>query len=291
MCTEQTKILKEQQNFYQKLYSKDPAIEFKLVNETDKKISEAQKQRLNEKLEDKELEDAMHSLKNNKCPGSDGLSVEFYKSCWSSMKHLALPMFRETIEKGRLGTSARRGLMQLIPKKGKDCRYIKNMRPLMLLNVDYKILATAVASRLQSVLPDIIGEQQTGFMEGRSIHNNLRRTMDILNWVNDEYHRKETLTDDEYIIINLDFVKCFDMIEHKAVFGSAFIDMVKIFFKDFMVCTQNAGYTSTYFAKTRGINQGCPNIPLPIPSVWGGHDPHVDLEPQGQGHTPGGPKN
>ena len=273
ICDEQRRILQEQHNFYHELYSKDNNISFKLINSTDKKISETQAQMLDADIQDSEYRDALKSLKNGKCPGGDGLSTEFYKLYWTEIKDLLLPMFKTVIETGKLGVSSRRGLMQLIPKKGKDSRYIKNMRPLTLLNTDYKILATVMASRVKQILPDVIGDQQTGFMQGRSIHTNLRRTIDILTWINDaEVQRctSGTLSDTDYAIISLDFVKCFDMIEHEAVYGAlkyfgvgtTFIKYVKIFFNDFSVCTQNAGYTSPYFAKTRGINQGCPISPF-----------------------------
>lgn len=40
-------------------------------------------------------------------------------------------------------------------------------RPLGLLNVDVKILAKVLAQRLEVVLPEIISEEQTGFITGR----------------------------------------------------------------------------------------------------------------------------
>ena len=172
-------------------------------------------------------------------------------------------MYQQVIREGELGPSARRGLMNLIPKKNKDTRYIKNLRPLTLLNIDYKILAAACASRIKKVLPHIIGEQQCGFMEGRDIQDVIRTTMDVLTHVNNKHNEK-------ICIVTIDFIKCFDMISHKGLFGALeyfnfgekFINYIKIFFKNFIVCTQNAGYTSQFFKKTRGINQGCPISPF-----------------------------
>ena len=49
-------------------------------------------------------------------------------------------------------------IIKLIEKKGKDKMYIKNWRPISLLNVDVKIASKAIAKRLETVLPLISHE-------------------------------------------------------------------------------------------------------------------------------------
>ena len=115
-----------------------------------------------------------------------------------------------------------------------------------MLNTDYKILAKAMSTRMKSVLPSIIGPQQTGFMEGRSIHSNIRRMIDIISHVN---QAKKSV-----VIVSIDFEKCFDRIEHESIFaamryfnfGELFIEWTKIFFTDFLICTQNGGFNSDF---------------------------------------------
>lgn len=50
---------------------------------------------------------------------------------------------------------------------GKDPISCSSYRPLSLLNADVKVLAKAIASRLENVLPYIISEEQNGFIKGR----------------------------------------------------------------------------------------------------------------------------
>jgi hypothetical protein len=64
-----------------------------------------------------------------------------------------------------------RGLITLIPKTG-DRSKLRNWRPITLLGSVYKILAKALAGRLQAFLLDIIKPNQTGFVEGMNILNN-----------------------------------------------------------------------------------------------------------------------
>ena len=131
------------------------------------------------------------------------------------------------------------------------------MRPLTLLNIDYKILAKALDLRLRDILPEIISPDQTGFIPGRSIVTNIRKSLDVM-----EFCRKSNTP---AVIMSIDMMKCFDRIEYSAIFGmmrllnfgSNFIRWVSLFYSKFMVCTQNYGIASPWFEKTRSVNQGC----------------------------------
>jgi len=57
-------------------------------------------------------------------------------------------------------------IIKLIEKKGKDKMYIKNWRPISLLNVDDKMASKAIAKRLETVLPLIIHENQCACVKG-----------------------------------------------------------------------------------------------------------------------------
>ena len=53
----------------------------------------------------------------------------------------------------------------LIEKKDKDRSWIKNWRPISLVNVDVKIGSKAIAKRLETVLPRIIHYDQNAFVK------------------------------------------------------------------------------------------------------------------------------
>ena len=52
----------------------------------------------------------------------------------------------------------------LLPKKDKDLRFLKNWH---LLNTDYKILTKALAQKLQNVIGQIVNRDQIGYIKGR----------------------------------------------------------------------------------------------------------------------------
>ncbi len=62
----------------------------------------------------------------------------------------------------------------------KDRRFIKNWRPISLLNIDVKILNKALAKKLKGVLKSIVGANQTAYVEGRFIGEATRLISDIL---------------------------------------------------------------------------------------------------------------
>ena len=141
VCTEQKRILHEQAQFYGELYKSDPGVKFELKNQTNKKLDAIQQRTLDEDLSIEELHKATMSMKRNKTPGLDGLTLEFYLKFFEVLGPWLMQVYETAYKKGFLNPSAHKGLITLIPKKDKDCIYLKNMQPLTLLNLDYKILS------------------------------------------------------------------------------------------------------------------------------------------------------
>ena len=73
-----------------------------------------------------------------------------------------------------------------VPKKDAEPFLIKNWRPITLLNCDYKIAAKALANRLKKVLPKLVNSDQTGFMKGRFIRENIRLIDRVINFAETE---------------------------------------------------------------------------------------------------------
>ena len=49
-------------------------------------LTEEQKQDCDKEISEKEVIDALKSFSNNKSPGNDGLTKEFYEACWGELK-------------------------------------------------------------------------------------------------------------------------------------------------------------------------------------------------------------
>ena len=262
LITNQAQILDEQAKFYKKLYTTNPEIQFNLpFNENDPTISDDDRLLTELPITEAELYDACMTLKSDKTPGIDGLTIEFYRKFWKNISPALIRMYYDAYQKDILPLSTRRGIISLLPKKNKDTRIVKNLRPLTLLNNDYKILAKTIDNRISPLLHKIINKDQTGFIKGRCISHNIRKSLDVM-----EFCQKNKIP---ALIMSCDMDKCFDRIEHKSLytvlsrfgFGDGFIKWVRLFYSNLQICTQNYGNLSDWFDKTRGVNQGCPLSP------------------------------
>lgn len=217
---------------------------------------------LDEPILREELDRALSTMKNGRSPGSDGIVVEFYKKFW----HLLGDWFTESLqcamEKGCLSVEQYRGVITLIPKKDKDRRYIKNWRPITLLNLDYKILAKCIASRLGGVITKLVSSDQTGFVAGRFIGVNILNTQDIID---------ACLAREEWgLIVSLDYAAAFDTLDRTFLskvlkacnFGPNFIKWIDLMYKGAEGCVVNNGVSSGWFSMQAGLTQGCPASPL-----------------------------
>ena len=113
-------------------------------------------------LNELELLKTLKSMQNNKSPGNDRLTKEFHETFWNEIKNPFMNSITEAREKRNQRQS--QAVIKLIQKKERDKHFIKNWRPISLLNVDYKIIAKALATRLKETLPKLISFQQTAYV-------------------------------------------------------------------------------------------------------------------------------
>ena len=257
--TDQKEVLKKQGQFYRTLYTADPQVRFHASNDTGIRLSPEQQVALEEDVSEKELSEALFQMKNGKCPGLDGITVAFMKFFWRHLKELCFAVIKEGLKEKRLHSTARKGIINLIPKSGRDPRKLKNLRPITLLCVDYKTMEKVLANRIKTVIGDIINRDQRGFMASHRISSNIRKLADLMQITDNR--------DEEAVILLVDYLKCFDMIEFPMIFrsleyfgfGDNFISMVKTTYNDFAACIQNNSNFSEYFKVTRSVHQGGPN--------------------------------
>ena len=256
-------ILKEQQRFYTDLYAKEEGITYKLENTQNIKISAEASERCGREISMEELTSSVISMKRGKAPGDDGLTVEFYQQLWPQLSVIFLELINNCYSQRKLCTTMKRGVLNLIPKPKKDSRYLKNLRPLTLLNVDYKIIEKTLAKRLDATLDEIINRDQTGFMANRRIAVNIRKVFDLMQHCENEQIEAD--------LINLDYIKCFDRISFESILSSIsffgipdFIrNWVEILYTDFTIRVQNNGKFTEDIPVCRSVHQGgCISVQL-----------------------------
>ena len=195
-------------------------------------------------------------MSDNKSPGIDGFTPEFYKFFWNDIKIFLVRSLNASYDMGKMSIAQRRGVITSIPKPNKIRFYLKNRRPICLFCVDYKIASTVIANRLKIVLPSIISETQKGFLKNRCISENTRLLYDLMQKLDEE--------EGEGLLLLVDFEKAFDSLEWSFIeralnffnFGESLRKWVKVFYTDIMSTILYNGHLSTFFPIERGVRQG-----------------------------------
>ena len=120
-----------------------------------------------------ECRKALETFQNDKAPGEDGFTIEFYKYFFDLLGNDLLATLNEVHANGELSISQRRGIIMLTPREDGSLLELSNWRPITLLNVDFKTAAKVTPKRLEPILPSLIHSDQTGFVKGRHIGENI----------------------------------------------------------------------------------------------------------------------
>ena len=177
-------ILNLQKQYYQDLYKDEIDIDdvpiSDVIGENGCKLNMEESNSLEGEITYEELVNALKNMKNSKSPGMDGFTAEFFKFFWVDLGNFILKSVNYAYKNGSLSVTQNQGIITCIPKPNKPRQFLKNWRPISLLNVIYKLMSSVIANRLKSVLNKLINNDQKGFISGRYIGENIRTVYDIL---------------------------------------------------------------------------------------------------------------
>lgn len=264
--TKEDEILKEIEIFYNDLYTSSTSVENALfqsfiANLEIPKLEDSVSSELEGEITLRECKDILCTFSSGKSPGEDGFTWEFYNCFFDLLGQDLVDCFNASYRAGEMSLSQRRGVITLIPKEDSDLSTLANWRPITLLNLDYKIASKIIARRLEKVLALLINPDQTGFIKGRYIGQNIRLINDILE--------QTKLQNIPGILLQLDFRKAFDTIEWEFIqrtialfnFGESIQRWISIFYTNTESAVLNNGFCTNYFSLSRGVRQGCPLSP------------------------------
>ncbi len=174
-------------------------------------------------MSEKEVKSALRNMANNKS--------EFYKFFWKDIGSFVMRSFKETT------ISYTEEMGYHMYSKGRQ--YLKNWRPITLLNTDYKLLSACLANRLKNNLHQIISSSQKGFLKDRFIGENTRLVYDIMQYLEQQ--------NEKGLIVMADFEKAFDSVEWEYLektlkaynFGDTFISWFKTLYSEPESCVIN----------------------------------------------------
>ena len=260
--TDTRDLLSETRQFYQSLYTADeldPDAQQSFFQTQIPQLSHNAQSSCETSLTTAELEKALKSMENNKSPGFDGLTTNFYKHFWPILGPKLTQVFNFAFNNGTLTSTQRRGIITLLFKKG-DRTHLKNWRPITLLTTDYKILTKTLANRLTNVLSGIIHTDQTACIPGRTINDNLSLIRDTILYANE--------TNTPLALVSIDQMKAFDRISHSFLFstlehfgfGPNFIKWIKLIYTSTFSAVKLNGWLTSFIPLERSTIRANPYI-------------------------------
>lgn len=119
-----------------------------------------------------EIKEAAFNLGSTKAPGPDGFLGKFYHASWDEISNNVSSMVFEFFDGKSLLHDLNETNITLIPKIPKpEC--VSHFRPIGLCNFAYKIISKILANRLRRCLDQCISPNQSAFVPGRVIHDNV----------------------------------------------------------------------------------------------------------------------
>jgi len=260
-CTfyKQDEISKAISDFYSNLYKKQKDIKkidkdhpmfssLPSLNEEDAKF-------LKTKLTLEELFTTINTC-NESAPGPDGISYDTYKHLWSISGPIILNAWEHSNKIGVTSISQRESIITLLDKKGKDSTKIENLRPISLSNCDIKLCTKALAIRTSKIIHKLVDSNQTGYVPGRQVTDNIRLLEEIIKEANN--------AGEKGYLITLDAQKAFDSVDHEYLidllriykFPDEYVRWIKILYSNLNACVLVNGYATVKFNIEQSVKQG-----------------------------------
>lgn len=121
---------------------------------------------------------------------SNGMNPMFFRVLWDLVGDKMFLVVKNIVEGNcPLPTDANRNSVVLIPKCSNP-KYMNELRPMSLCNMLYRIFSKVLANRLKNVLSHVISANQSAFVPGRLITDNLLVVSEMLHFMKRKATRK-----------------------------------------------------------------------------------------------------
>ncbi|XP_026442625.1 uncharacterized protein LOC113342238 [Papaver somniferum] len=178
--------------------------DFTLFDYEHPSISEVESLAMDRIPSPEEIKQIVFDLGADSAPSPDGFSGCFYRHCWDIIQEDLIKAINFCWETGHIPNGINSILIILLPKV-RGANTLRNFWPTGLSNFFFKIFTNILATRLGSVLDNLVSEEHVAFLKGRNIQENISFASEMVN----ELHLKRK---DGNIGIKLDISQDFDTV-------------------------------------------------------------------------------
>jgi hypothetical protein len=185
-----------------------------------------------------EIQQALFQMHPDKSPGPDGFNPAFYQWFWDQCSNDIFTAAATWLERGYFPTSLNETNICLIPKCDNPTS-MRDLRPISLCNVLYKMISKVLANRLKCCLDKCVSQEQSTFVEGRSILDNALIAIEVIHAL-----KRKTQGRRGELALKIDISKAYDKVDWGFLRGV----MTKMGFADVwirwvMMCVSSVNYS------------------------------------------------
>ncbi|GJS97983.1 hypothetical protein Tco_0819153 [Tanacetum coccineum] len=231
---------------------------FNYANLFNVRLNDQDAQDMVREISNQEVKDAIFSIGDDKSPGPDGFTAAFFKEAWNIIANDVYLAVREFFRNGTLLKEINHTIIALLPKVKSPSR-VNDYRPISCCNVLFKCISKIIANRIKHSLKTIISPNQSAFIPGRSITDNILLTQELMH----NYHLERGTP---RCAFKVDIQKAYDTVDWDflriILLGFGFHQKMVSWIMECVTSTSYSicvnGSLHGYFKGKRGLRQGDP---------------------------------
>ncbi|KAJ4755501.1 RNA-directed DNA polymerase (reverse transcriptase)-related family protein [Rhynchospora pubera] len=209
-----------------------------------------------------EVKRVLFELGPDKSPGPDGLTARFFQQNWHVVGSDVVAQIKLIFQNEEIPDDWLKGYVTLIPKNAEPLTPAE-YRPISVGNIIYRLVMKLVANRLRPFLKKIISKEQTAFLQGRCIADNILLVKEILHSFSQLSFKQHAF------LMKADINKAFDKLDWQFMkFAMQYLNvptkiiniMLSAYSRSKITININ-GKGDGFLTPTQGLRQGCPMSP------------------------------
>jgi hypothetical protein len=201
-----------------------------------------------------EVTNAIKEMKSLAAPGLVGLPTKFYHTYWDIVEKDVISAALNILNNNGDPSPFNNTHSCLIPKINNPT-HPSDFRPISLCNVTLKLITKTIANRMKSILPNTISSNQSAFVPGRLITDNIIIAHEIFHYMDQPSSKTG------YVGIKTDMAKAYDRLEWNFLkatleamnFPSNMVNTIMKCVSTVSFSILNNGIPTSFFSPQRGL--------------------------------------